>query len=129
MEDEEVGKALEKSYKKQGIKVMTKTKVVETKTTDAGVEIKVEGKKEETLTADVCLVAIGVSPVIPGGKEIRKTDCARLLILHQLGGAYFDLDLVPHRAVQSFLHDPGEVHILFHLGQAGPEPVIRLADL
>ena len=35
--------------------------------------------------------------------DIRKVDCARLLILHRLGGAYFDTDLVPYRSVRSFL--------------------------
>ena len=72
VEDEEVSKTLEKSFKKQGINVLTNTKVVETKDNGDSVEITVEGKKTETLTADVCLVAIGVSPVVPSGKEIRS---------------------------------------------------------
>lgn len=74
VEDEEVSKALEKSFKKQGITTLTNTKVTGTKATDAGVEITVEGAKTETLTADVCLVAIGVQPVLPGGREITLTE-------------------------------------------------------
>jgi len=74
VEDEEVSKALERSFKKQGINVLTNTKVVETNDTGSGVEITVEGSSKETLKADVCLVAIGVSPVVPGGREIKKTD-------------------------------------------------------
>lgn len=73
VEDEEVSKALERSFKKQGINVLSNTKVVDTKDTGSGVEITVEGS-DEPLKADVCLVAIGVSPVIPGGREIKKTD-------------------------------------------------------
>jgi len=34
----------------------------------------VEGKVQETLSADVCLVAIGVLPVMPEGREIKKTE-------------------------------------------------------
>jgi len=74
VEDEEVGKALEKSFKRQGIQIRTGTKVVESKETDSGVEVTVEGKEKETLTAEVCLVAIGVEPLVPGGREIKKTD-------------------------------------------------------
>ncbi len=72
VEDEEISKTLEKSFKKQKIDVRTATKVTETKDTGKGVEITVEGKKTETLKAEVCLVAIGVSPVVPGGREIKK---------------------------------------------------------
>ncbi len=74
VEDEEVSTALEKSLKKQGIDIRTATKVTGTKETGSGVEITVEGKQSETLTADVCLVAIGVSPIVPGGREIKKDE-------------------------------------------------------
>lgn len=74
VEDTEISASLEKSFKKQGIDVRTSTKVVETKATDSGVEITVEGKKTETISAEVCLVAIGVSPVVPGGREIKKDE-------------------------------------------------------
>ncbi|MEM1294578.1 MAG: dihydrolipoyl dehydrogenase [Verrucomicrobiota bacterium] len=74
VEDEEVSVALAKSFKKDGIDVRTSTKVVETKATDSGVEITVEGKKTETISAEVCLVAIGVSPIVPGGREIKKDE-------------------------------------------------------
>ncbi|MFT5466487.1 MAG: dihydrolipoamide dehydrogenase [Verrucomicrobiales bacterium] len=74
VEDEAVSKALERSFKKQGVNILTNTKVTGTKATDSGVEITVEGKKTETLTADVCLVAIGVKPVLPSGREIRLTE-------------------------------------------------------
>ncbi|MEO0445323.1 MAG: FAD-dependent oxidoreductase, partial [Verrucomicrobiota bacterium] len=75
VEDEEIGAALGKSFKKQGVDVRTSTKVVGTETTANGVAITVEGSNgKETLTADVCLVAIGVSPILPGGREIKKTE-------------------------------------------------------
>lgn len=67
VEDTEVSVALEKSLTKQGIKVLTETKVERAETTPTGVSITVSGKKSETLTADVALVAIGVTPLLPGG--------------------------------------------------------------
>lgn len=78
VEDTEVSKALEKSFKKQGINVLTSTKTVDSKVVGDSVEITVEpakGGERKTLKADVCLVAIGVSPVLPGGADkLKLTD-------------------------------------------------------
>jgi dihydrolipoamide dehydrogenase len=68
IEDTEISQTLEKSLSKQGIKFFTNTKTTKTEATDSGVKITVEGKTTETLEADVCLVAIGVQPLLPGGK-------------------------------------------------------------
>lgn len=67
VEDTEVSVALEKSLTKQGIKILTETKVEKAEATATGVSITVSGKKNETLTADVALVAIGVAPLLPVG--------------------------------------------------------------
>jgi dihydrolipoamide dehydrogenase len=69
VEDTEVSQALEKSFQKQGIKVLTSHKTVKTAATDTGVKITVEDAKGATqdIDADVCLVAIGVQPLLPGG--------------------------------------------------------------
>jgi dihydrolipoamide dehydrogenase len=76
VEDTEVSVALEKSFKKQGIECLTSTKVVGTKHTGSGVEIEVEGKDgvKQVLKADVCLVAIGVKPVLPGGQQPKLSE-------------------------------------------------------
>jgi dihydrolipoamide dehydrogenase len=68
IEDTEVSQTLEKALAKQGIKLLTNTKTTGTEVTDAGVKVTVEGKTTETLEAEVCLVAIGVQPLLPGGK-------------------------------------------------------------
>lgn len=68
VEDDEIGDALEKSLIKQGIRCLTNTNI--TAMTDHGshVELKLDGPKENgTIKADVCLVAIGIQPVLPGG--------------------------------------------------------------
>jgi len=69
VEDTEVSQALEKSFQKQGVKVLTSHKTVKTAATETGVKITVEDSKGATqdIEADVCLVAIGVQPLLPGG--------------------------------------------------------------
>ncbi len=73
VEDGESSVTLEKSFRKQGIKVLTGTKVTGTKDTGSGVEITVEGKDSQVLSGDAALIAIGVAPVLPGGMDL-KTD-------------------------------------------------------
>jgi len=75
VEDDEIGQALEKSFIKQGIRCLTDTKITATSDKGSHVEITVEGPKENgTLSADVVLVAIGVTPVMPGGQQPALTD-------------------------------------------------------
>ena len=61
VEDEEVSKQLEKSFKKSGIKIITNSEV--TGTESLGKEVKAiikTPKGEETITADVILSAVGI---------------------------------------------------------------------
>ena len=61
IEDEEVSKQLEKSFKKSGIKIMTGAEVTTVDTTGKGVKATVKTSKgEETLDADVVLSAVGI---------------------------------------------------------------------
>jgi dihydrolipoamide dehydrogenase len=84
IEDTDVSKALEKSFKKQGITVLAGHKTTATKVTGDGVEITVEpaaGGESRVLKADLCLVAIGVQPVLPGGVErIKLTERGYLAV-------------------------------------------------
>ncbi len=72
-EDTEVSQTLEKSFTKLGVNVLANTKVVKTEAGSAGVKIGVEGVKNETLEAEVCLVAIGVQPLLPSGESLKLT--------------------------------------------------------
>ena len=75
IEDDEVGATLEKSLIKQGIRCLPDTRI--TGMTDHGthVELALDGPKEKgTITAEVCLVAIGIQPVLPGGLQPDLTD-------------------------------------------------------
>jgi dihydrolipoamide dehydrogenase len=70
IEDDEVGDALEKSLIKQGIRCLTNTRVTAASDHGAHVELTLDGPKENgTIKADVCLIAIGIQPVLPGGTQ------------------------------------------------------------
>ncbi len=71
VEDTEVSQALEKSLQKQGIKLLLGAKTTKTEILGDGVKITVQDSKgaEQSVEADVCLVAIGVAPLLPGGAQ------------------------------------------------------------
>jgi dihydrolipoamide dehydrogenase len=68
VEDEAVSAELEKSFKKQGITVLTGTKVTKATATANGVTIEAETSdgKTQKISADVLLVATGRGPVTTG---------------------------------------------------------------
>src|SRR5688500_10809286 len=68
VEDEAVSAELEKSFKKQGIKSLTGTKVTKAAATAAGVDIEAAGPdgKTQKISADLLLVATGRGPVTAG---------------------------------------------------------------
>jgi len=63
IEDEAVGKEIEKAYKKRGINVMTGSKVKGVAASKTGTTVTVETQDgEQTVDADLTLVAIGFKP-------------------------------------------------------------------
>jgi len=61
VEDEDVSKQLEKSFKKSGINIMTSSEVTKVDTSGKGVVATVKtAKGEETLEADIILSAVGI---------------------------------------------------------------------
>jgi dihydrolipoamide dehydrogenase len=83
VEDEEVSKQLEKSFKKVGIEIMTEASVesVDTKGSDCKVKVKTK-TGETTLDAEVVLSAVGIAANIEGiGLEDVgiKTDKGKIL--------------------------------------------------
>ena len=61
VEDKDVSKQMERSFKKAGIKIMTNSSVESVDTSGDGVVATVKTKKgEETLTADILLSAVGI---------------------------------------------------------------------
>ena len=61
VEDDDVSKQLERSFKKSGIKIMTSAEVTKVDTSGNGVKATVKTKKgEEILEADIVLSAVGI---------------------------------------------------------------------
>jgi len=84
LEDEDVSKQFEKSFKKAGIKVMTNSSVESVDTSGKMVKAQVKTKKgEETLEADVVLSAVGIKSNIEniGLEDLNiKTDKDKIVV-------------------------------------------------
>ncbi|MBF0664749.1 MAG: dihydrolipoyl dehydrogenase [Brevundimonas sp.] len=62
VEDEEVSKAAQKAFEKRGMKFRTGCKVTGVKKAGKGVQVAIEaGGKAETLEAEVCISAVGIT--------------------------------------------------------------------
>ncbi|WP_296820151.1 dihydrolipoyl dehydrogenase [Brevundimonas sp.] len=62
VEDEEVSKAAQKAFEKRGIRFRVGAKVTKVSKTGSGVSVAVEvGGKSETLEAEVCISAVGIT--------------------------------------------------------------------
>ncbi len=67
VEDEEVSKQLERSFKKQGMKIMTNASVESVDTAGKGCKVQVKTKKgEEILECDIVLSAVGIETNLEG---------------------------------------------------------------
>ncbi|MEE9463571.1 MAG: dihydrolipoyl dehydrogenase [Bacteroidales bacterium] len=67
LEDEEVSKQLERSFKKAGMKVMTGSTVESVDTNGKKCKVKIKTKKgEEEIEVDIVLSAVGISPNLEG---------------------------------------------------------------
>ena len=67
LEDEEVSKQLEKSFKKAGIEVLVETSVEKAEAMDKGCKVYIKNKKgEQTIECDVVLSAVGIAANIEG---------------------------------------------------------------
>lgn len=67
LEDEEVSKTLERSFKKVGVKVMTNSSVESVDTSGELCKVKVQTKKGvEEIEAEIVLSAVGIAPNVEG---------------------------------------------------------------
>lgn len=67
LEDEEVSKALARSFKKTGIKVMVNSEVTKVDTSGKGCKVTIKSQKgEEVISCDVVLSAVGISTNLEG---------------------------------------------------------------
>lgn len=84
VEDEEVSKQLERSFKKAGMKIMVSSEVTKVDTKGTGCKVTVKTKKgEEIIECDIVLSAVGVTTNIEnlGLEEVGvKTDKGKVLV-------------------------------------------------
>ena len=107
VEDEDISKQLQRSFKKSGIKVMTNSSVEKVNVLKSSCEVVIKTKKgDEVINADIVLSAVGITPNIEniGLEEVGiKTDKGRLVVDDfyntNVKGYYAIGDLLPTQAL------------------------------
>ncbi|HEV7682137.1 MAG TPA: dihydrolipoyl dehydrogenase [Pyrinomonadaceae bacterium] len=132
LEDEEVSKELEKSFRKRGIKSQLDTKLEKLEKTDAGVVVTGKTSKGEAvrLEAEMLLVAVGRMPFTEGlGLEGSKIKVDRGFIqvdeFQQTGekGVYAIGDVVPTPLLAHLASKEGIVAVEHLAGQKDVRPI------
>ncbi|MDP4284419.1 MAG: dihydrolipoyl dehydrogenase [Bacteroidota bacterium] len=107
VEDEDISKELEKSFKKQGISIMTNSEVTSVDTSGDGVKATIKTPEGEVaLEADILLSAVGITANIEniGLEELGiATDKGRIIVdanqQTNIPGIYSIGDCTPHQAL------------------------------
>ncbi len=116
LEDEEVSKQLEKSFKKSGIEVLTGTSVEQASTTKNGCEVKIKNAKGETqvIECDIVLSAVGVQTNIENiGLETLgvKVDKGRIIT-----NEFYQTNIPGVYAIGDVTTGPALAHVASHEG-------------
>ena len=110
VEDEEVSKALERNFKKAGMKIMTKSEVTNVDTKGSGCKVTVKAAKgEEVLDCDIVLSAVGVATNLEGiGLEDVgvATDKGRVLV-----DDYYKTNIPGVYAIGDIVKGPALAHV------------------
>lgn len=110
VEDEEVSKQLEKSFKKSGIKIMTNASVESVDTKGAGCVVTVKTVKgEEKIECDVVLSAVGIQANIEniGLEEVGiVVDKGRILV-----NDYYQTNIPGYYAIGDVVPGPALAHV------------------
>jgi dihydrolipoamide dehydrogenase len=130
VEDLDISKQLQRSFKKSGIKVMTNSSVEKVNVTGNGCEVIVKTKKgEEKINTDVVLSAVGITPNIEniGLEDVGiKTENGRLVVDEyyntNISGYYAIGDLLPTQALAHVASAEGIVCVEKIAGE-NPDPI------
>ncbi len=110
VEDEEVSKALERNFKKNGMKIMTNSEVTKVDTSGKGCKVTVKTKKgEETLECDVVLSAVGIATNLEDiGLETLgvKTEKGKVIV-----DDYYKTSVDGVYAIGDIVHGPALAHV------------------
>jgi dihydrolipoamide dehydrogenase len=130
VEDEEVSRQMEKSYKKMGINILTNAEVTKVDTSGVGCNVFIKTQKgEEQIACDVVLSAVGVQTNIEniGLEELGiKTERGRVLVddFYQTNvpGIYAIGDIIPGPALAHVASAEGIICVEKITGH-NPEPL------
>ena len=110
VEDEEVSKQLERSFKKAGVKIMTSSEVTKVDTSGNGVKATVKTPKgEQVLEADIVLSAVGIKTNIENiGLEAVgiATDRDKILV-----NDYYQTNIPGYYAIGDVTPGPALAHV------------------
>ena len=115
VEDEEVSKQLARSFKKQGITVMTDSTVESVDTKGKVCKVNVKTKKgSEIIEAEIVLSAVGISPNLEGlGLEETgiELDNGKIKV-----DQYYNTSVEGYYAIGDIVHGPALAHLASHEG-------------
>lgn len=115
VEDEEVSKQLERSFKKQGITVMTSAEVTSVDTSGAGCKVNIKSAKgEEVIDADIVLSAVGIVSNIEkiGLEDVGiVTDKGKILV-----NDFYQTNMPGYYAIGDIVRGPALAHVASHEG-------------
>jgi dihydrolipoamide dehydrogenase len=110
VEDVDVSKQMERSFKKSGIKVMTSSEVTSVDTSGDGVKVHIKTKKgEEVVEADVVLSAVGIETNIQniGLEEVGiSTDRGKVLV-----NKWYQTNMPGYYAIGDITAGPALAHV------------------
>ena len=110
VEDEDISKQLERSFKKDGIKIMTSTEVTSVDTTGKGVKATIKTNKgEKVLEADMVLSAVGIKSNIEniGLEEVGiVTDKDKILV-----NDFYQTNMPGYYAIGDVTSGPALAHV------------------
>ncbi len=115
IEDEEVSKALERSFKKSGMKVLAGVSVESVDTGGDGCKVTIKTKKgEEIIACDVVLSAVGVATNIEGiGLEETGITTERGKVVVD---DYYKTNIDGYYAIGDIVKGPALAHVASHEG-------------
>jgi len=110
LEDHDISKELEKSFRKRGVKVLTSAEVISINTKGKGVKATVKTKKgDETISADILLSATGIKSNIEGIglEEVGiAVDKDKILV-----NSYYQTNIPGYYAIGDIIPGPALAHV------------------
>ncbi|MBT5353626.1 MAG: dihydrolipoyl dehydrogenase [Flavobacteriales bacterium] len=130
VEDVDISKQLQRSFKKSGVKVMTNSSVEKVDTTGKGCNVLIKTKKgEENIECDVVLSAVGIAANIEniGLEEVGiKTEKGKIIVDDyyntNISGYYAIGDVLPTQALAHVASAEG-ITCIEKIAGKSPEPI------